>query len=63
MIYVYAKANQMIEHDFTDDVAIVKAKSKRKAMKYFSKYYDDVKESHVSKIELKNKHVKILTDY
>ena len=65
--YVYAKANQMVDHRFTDDVAICKAISKSQAIKKFSKYYADVKFDEVQKLIDKvhniDTDVLILTDY
>ena len=53
MIYCYAKANQMKKHNFTDDVAVVKAMSKRSALKKFSYLYDDVlyESSYMTELE------------
>ena len=64
--YVFRRANAMIGHKFTDDVALVKAISKSQAIKKFSRYYADIQEDEVFK--LVNSHtdtddVMILTDY
>ena len=63
MIYCYAKANQMNKHNFSDDVAVVKAISKRSAQKKFSYLYDNVKTSEIKRIKINYKQVTILTDY
>lgn len=63
MIYCYTKANQMKKHNFTDDVAVVKAMSKRSALKKFSYLYDDVDNKDVKRIKINSKKVTILTDY
>ena len=63
MIYCYTKANQMKEHNFTDDVAVVKAMSKRSALKKFSYLYDDIDNQDVKRIKNNSKKVTILTDY
>ena len=65
-IYVYARPNAMIDHDFTDDVALCRAWSLKGAIKKFSKYYSDCDE-YVFKLRRFNKrhysNVIILTDY
>ena len=67
MIWSFARANQMVEHDFTDDVAITLAFTKKQAIKKFSKYYENVTEDEVVKCRimrmLKYGGVAILTDY
>lgn len=66
MIYCFAKADQMIGHRFTDDVAICIAVSKKKAIEKFSKPYANVSEKEVfriSLIKLIKGRVEILTDY
>ena len=64
--YVFRRADAMVDHQFTDDVALVKAISKSQAIKKFSRYYADIQEDEVFK--LVNSHtdtddVMILTDY
>lgn len=62
--YYFARADQMKGHNFTDDVAICKAWSKKSAIKKFSKLYADVKNKEVKRINWFEKpRVKILTDY
>ncbi len=66
MIYCFARADQMVGHDFTDDVAICIAISKKKAIEKFSKFYANVREKDVFKvsfIKLIKGRVEILTDY
>ena len=62
-LYCFARPNTMVEHNFTDDVAIVRAISKKSATKKFSKYYSDIKVCEVFKIKPKDGDVWILTDY
>ena len=61
-IYCYAKANQMVEHRFTDDVALCRAVTKKRAIKKFKEYYTVVNKQDVFKVRL-DKRVHILTDY
>ena len=61
-IYCYAKADQMVEHRFTDDVALVRAFTKRQAIEKFRGYYTSASKDDVFKVKLRKK-VYILTDY
>lgn len=61
-LYCFARPNQMVDHRFTDDVAICRAWSKKAAIKKFSVLYAGVEEKEVSRIN-HFKNVKILTDY
>ena len=62
--YYFARADQMMGHNFTDDVAICKAWSKKSAIKKFSGYYTEVTEKEVKRIRwLSKPKVKVLTDY
>lgn len=63
MIYCYAKAKQMSDHEFTDGVAVVKAMNKRSAMKKFRYLYEDVDSKDVKRIKINGKKVTVLTDY
>ena len=63
MIYCYAKANQMKDHEFTDDVAIVKAINKKAAINKFKKLYNNITPDDITKIKVGYKLVTILTDY
>ena len=63
-LYCYAKANQMVDHKFVDDVAICWAKNKHEAFDKFSSLYgwatlDDIFEPKY----IVNSGVAILTDY
>ena len=63
-LYVYARADQMVDHMFNDDVAIVFARNKRDALDYFLQYYGYADDEHI--FEIKNiipEQVHILTDY
>ena len=62
--YCFARPDQMEGHNFTDDVALCKAWSKKSAIKKFSVLYADVQEKEVKRINwLEKPKVKILTDY
>lgn len=66
MIYCYAKAEQVKQHAHAityNDVAVVKAISKRSALKKFGYLYDDVDSKDVKRIKINSKKVTILTDY
>lgn len=62
MVYVFTRSSTMQNHRFSDDVAIVRAASKEKAIKKFSRYYADIKPDEVYRIRIDGK-VGILTDY
>ena len=69
-IYVYAKANTMKGHDFSDDVALCRAWTKSGAIKKFKKLYiltDEECDKCVCKLRRFNKkhysNVIVLTDY
>lgn len=64
--YVFRRADAMVDHQFTDDVALVKAISKTQAIKKFSRYYADIQEDEVFKLINRftdTDGVIILTDY
>lgn len=66
MIYCFARADQMVGHRFTDDVAICMTTSKKKAIEKFNKLYANVQEKDVFKVSLVKLikgRVEILTDY
>ena len=63
MIYCFARPDQMIGHKFTDDVAICKAISKKRAIKKFSKLYKDISEKEVFRVAFGKNLPTILTDY
>lgn len=69
-LFVYAKANVMIGHKFSDDVAICKANNLEDAMNQFLKYYTiDTLKNNVYELYKFNSRKKdddsvcILTDY
>lgn len=63
-LYYFARADQMTDHNFTDDVAITYAQDKAEAIKKFSKLYDDIKDDEVNAVSWgHNNGVAILTDY
>ena len=64
--YVYAKANQMKDHKFNDDVALVKAASASEAYRKFSKLYGNCTPDDIYKLNPQagwGDGVLILTDY
>ena len=63
MIYCFTRPDQMKGHRFTDDVAICKAISKKRAVKKFSKLYADVSKKEVFRVAFGRKLPTILTDY
>jgi hypothetical protein len=63
MLYCFARADQMVTHRFTDDVAICRAISKKRAIEKFSKLYTDISEEEVFKVSLVRGKVRVLTDY
>ena len=63
MIYCFARPNQMVDHKFTDDVAICIAISKKQAIKKFNKLYNNVLDKEVYKVSFSKKYPTILTDY
>ncbi len=63
-LFVYAKADQMVDHSFNDDVAIVFAKSKKDALRFFKHYYAYADDDHISEIShICPETVHILTSY
>lgn len=64
--YVFTRPNAMVGHKYTDDVALVKANSKTEAIEKFSRYYADIEDSEVYKLDenrADGMEVHILTDY
>lgn len=64
-LWCFAKAGQMVDHRFTDDVAIVFAITKAGAIRKFQNLYLRVEEKEVQSISLRKilKRPEILTDY
>lgn len=64
-LWYYARPNQMVEHEFVDDVAITRAWTKQGAIKKFGEFYKDVYPSKVDKVEPRKYSckVQVLTDY
>ena len=65
-LYCYAKPNQMVEHRFTDDVAICKADNKNHAVEIFRRIYtisDEDAEKYVKEVWFNNYKTAVLTDY
>lgn len=61
-IYYFVRPGQMVDHKFTDDVAVVWAISKKSAIKKFSVLYADAQENEVDKIGFWTR-ARVLTDY
>lgn len=63
MIYCLARPDQMRGHKFTDDVAICRARSKKKAVKKFNNLYHNVNKNEVFRVAFSRKSPTVLTDY
>lgn len=63
--WVFARPNQMLGHNFTDDVALCKASSRSEAIRKFSALYNNVESGYVYRLNSRPNHfeVMILTDY
>lgn len=61
-MFAFTRANQMLEHKFTDDVALTRAWTRKGAIKKFNRYYSDVRKDEVKVVRVING-VEILTDY
>lgn len=61
-MFAFARANQMLEHKFTDDVALTRAWTRKGAIKKFNRYYSDVQKDEVEVVRVVSG-VEILTDY
>ena len=63
--YAFRRPNAMVEHKFTDDVAICKAINFRQAKKIFSKYYADIEDDEIIRItgNLNSSNFLVITDY
>lgn len=64
-IYAFTRPGQMVDHNFTDDVAICEAKSHKEAKEKFSALYAEIKDEEVWKVKFPSwqSGVVILTDY
>ena len=62
-LYAYARANQMVGHSFTDDVAVCMARSKREAVEMFRLLYGDATRANVKRVRFLPLGVCVLTDY
>lgn len=64
ILYAYAEPNQMVDHVFTDDVAITYASSKDEAISKFKVYYGNADDSNVCEITIWTENgIAILTSY
>lgn len=63
-LYCYARPDAMVDHEFTDDVAICRATSMEEAIEKFSSLYDDVNIKYITKCDLNElSNPIVLTDY
>ena len=62
-LWAFAKPDQMVDHKFTDDVAITYAADKGEAMKKFSRLYSNIEDKDVWEVKFRAYDVAILTDY
>ena len=62
-LFVYAKANQMEEHKFTDDVALCYADSKGQALEIFLRLYGNATINDIKEPYFNDHGIAILTDY
>lgn len=64
-IYAFTRPGQMVDHNFTDDVAICEAKSHKEAKEKFSTLYAEIKDEEVWEVKSPSLQagVVILTDY
>jgi len=65
-LFVYHRPGQMKGHNFTDDVAITKAYTKKGAIEKFRKLYlltDEEAEKYIDIVWFNSYDVSILTDY
>ena len=63
VLFVYKKPKVMVDHNFTDDVAITYAATKKEAIEKFKEFYSDVNNENVSEPYFNYGGVAILTDY
>lgn len=62
-LYVHRRPNAMEGHEYTDDVAITYATSKKAAIKQFKVAYGLASEDNVFEIMFNGDGIAILTDY
>ena len=62
-LWCYAFPNAMVNHKFTDDVAICYADNKDSAIKKFGSLYLNIDEKDVSEVKFNYRGISILTDY
>lgn len=62
-LYAYAKANQMQDHEFTDDVCICYAFTKKHALKKFKVLYKNATIDDIGKVYFTKNGSATLTDY
>ena len=61
-LWCYAKAFQMVGHNFNDDVAVCWAETKKEALEKFKELYP-ANEDNVSEVVFNYLGIAILTDY
>lgn len=61
-LWVYSKPNAMVEHRYSDDVALVRASSAEEALNKFKKLYN-VNMEDIHLVVFNDYGIAILTDY
>lgn len=62
-LYVYRKPDAMVDHEFTDDVALTYARGRKWAIRHFKQLYAQVEDDDVSEVRFNADGIAILTDY
>lgn len=62
-LYCFSVAGTMVDHDYSDDVAVAYAYNLDDAIKKFSRYYSNASKDNVCEICFNDSGVAILTDY
>lgn len=62
ILYYFARPDQMVDHEFKDDVALCRAWTHKQAIKKFSKYYGNIRPHEVHRIGYMQR-VVVLTSY
>ena len=62
-LYAYTLPNAMDEHEYTDDVALCWAQSRKEAVKKFKPFYGHASKKTVHEVDFNRLGVAILTDY
>lgn len=62
-LWCYARGNVMVNHRFSDDVALCLALNKKSARKKFDQLYKGIRENEISPVCFNKFGISILTDY